>query len=99
MLAPFDCNYNYILENERVRLEPLNGNNSTQLLHFALNEPNIWTFSLIPMSGEKNFKKYIADALFCREYCTCYPFMVFDKTDMAPQGILLVSCGNKVKLL
>ena len=79
MLAPFDCNYNYVLENERVRLEPLNGNNSTQLLHFAINEPNIWTFSLVPMSGERNFKKYIADALFCKAHGTCYPFVVFDK--------------------
>ena len=79
MLAPFDCNFNYVLENERVRLEPLNGNNNTQLLHFAINEPNIWTFSIVPMAGERNFKKYIAEALFCKAHNTCYPFIVFDK--------------------
>ena len=86
MLATFDCSHNYVLENERVRLEPLNGNNSTQLLYFAINEPNIWTFSLIPMVGERNFKKYIADALFCKEHGTCYPFVVFDKKTLEYAG-------------
>jgi len=31
------------------------------------------------MSGERNFKKYIADAMFCKEHNVCYPFLVFDK--------------------
>ena len=75
----FEFAQKYTLENKRVILEPLTGNNSTQLLHFSLYEPNIWPFSLFPMDGEDNFKKYIAAALHSRAQQVAYPFIVFDK--------------------
>ena len=79
MLTPFDFTKNYILENERVMLKPLDGNNSTHLINFSINEPNIWKYSLVPMAGEDNFRKYIASSLLSREQKTAYPFVVYDK--------------------
>ena len=75
----FEFSQNYVLEDERVVLEPLNGNNSTHLLHFSINEPNIWKYSLVQVAGEDNFKKYIADAGLSREQKLAYPFIVYDK--------------------
>lgn len=79
MSSNFNFAQSYVLENSRVILEPLTGNNSTQLLYFSLNEPNIWPFSLFPMAGEDNFKKYIAASLLSIEQKTAYPFVVYDK--------------------
>jgi RimJ/RimL family protein N-acetyltransferase len=79
MSTTFNFKEKYILENDRILLEPLDGNNSTQLLYYSINEPNIWPFSLFPMAGEENFKKYIAAALLSKEQKTAYPFIVFDK--------------------
>ena len=79
MLTSFDVTKNYTLENERVKLIPLDGNNSTHLLHFSINEPNIWRYSLVPVAGEENFKKYVASARLSRDQKTAYPFVVFDK--------------------
>ena len=79
MLTSFDFTKNYTLENERVKLIPLDGNNSTHLLHFSINEPNIWRYSLVPVAGEENFKKYVASARLSRDQKTAYPFVVFDK--------------------
>ena len=79
MPKSFEFTRNYILENKRVILEPLTGNNSTQLLHFSLFEPNIWPFSLFPMDGEENFKKYVAAALLSKANLSAYPFIVYDK--------------------
>jgi len=79
MLKPFDFLKNYVLENDRALLRPLDGNNSTQLLHFALNGINIWQYSLIPMLGEDNFNKYIHSAQLSRIQKNAYPFIVFDK--------------------
>ena len=79
MLTSFDFTKNYTLENERVKLIPLDGNNSTHLLHFSINEPNIWRYSLVPVAGEENFKKYVASARLSRDHKTAYPFVVFDK--------------------
>lgn len=79
MSSNFNFAQSYVLENKRVKLEPLTGNNSTHLLYFSLNEPNIWPFSLYPMAGEDNFKKYIAASLLSKEQQTAYPFVVYDK--------------------
>ena len=79
MSANFNFAQSYVLENNRIILEPLSSNNTTQLLHFSLNEPNIWSFSLFPVAGEDNFKKYIAASLLSKEQKTAYPFVVYDK--------------------
>jgi len=79
ILSSFDFDKNYLLEDNRALLQPLNENNSHHLLHFSLNEPDIWQFSLIPMQGEENFNKYIQATLQSRIQKIAYPFIVFDK--------------------
>lgn len=74
-----DFSEEYILENEIVRLSPLTANNFSHLSSFSINEPNLWTYSLISASGLINLKKYIEVALQGRSDNHSYPFVVFDK--------------------
>lgn len=68
-----------ILENDRVRLEPLQENDYEKLLPFSLNEPTLWTHSLTPAAGEENLKQYLKLAVKARNENDSYPFIVFDK--------------------
>ena len=72
-------NESYQLENSRVVLQPLQQIHAESLLHFALEEPEIWTYSLVPVAGEENLKKYISQALNARSEEKEYPFVVYDK--------------------
>lgn len=69
----------YVLENERVRLRPLQLTDFTHLLPFSLNEPQIWTYSLISAASAEKLRSYIDIALQQRINQTQYPFIVFDK--------------------
>ena len=74
-----DFEKEYILENERVLLRPLQESDAEHLLHFSLNEPELWTYSYQQADGEENLKKYIQTALEARKNKTEYPFIIFDK--------------------
>ncbi|NQV53981.1 MAG: GNAT family N-acetyltransferase [Flavobacteriales bacterium] len=67
------------LEDERVRLRPLLRTDAGALLEFALNEPELWIYSLIPANGKDNLERYIELALQARESNLALPFLVFDK--------------------
>ena len=82
----FDTNNNYILDDERVRLEPLADAHYKDLLPFALHEPELWTFSLITAAGEAGLKNYMEIALNARAVGTEYPFVVFDKNTNSYAG-------------
>jgi len=69
----------YQLENSCVVLQALQQNHAESLLHFALEEPEIWTYSLVPVAGEENLKNYIAQAINARALEKEYPFAVYDK--------------------
>ena len=75
----FDFNHNYILENENVLLRPLELSDIDNLLHFSINEPELWQYSLLPASNESELKHYIQVALEKRNLKTDYPFIAFDK--------------------
>ncbi len=75
----FDTSKEHILEDNCVLLRPLAATNCENLLLFAINEPNLWKYSLVNVSGEENFRKYIATALQARAAGNEYPFIVFDK--------------------
>lgn len=75
----FDFKENYILENKRVRLEPLKASDFDLLLPFSENEPEIWEFNSGGANGKENLEKYVANALLQRETEKEYPFIVFDK--------------------
>lgn len=78
-MKKFDFNKTYRLENDRVLLRPLTEDDSKYLFSFSENEPELWTYSLLPANGKDNLKKYISIALENKEDETSYPFIVFDK--------------------
>ncbi|TRX31151.1 GNAT family N-acetyltransferase [Flavobacterium sp. ZT3R18] len=70
---------NYILENETVRLRPLEASDFDLLLEYSVNEPDIWSFNSNGANGAEKLEKYIANAIKQREDGKEYPFIVFDK--------------------
>jgi N-acetyltransferase len=79
MTTIFDATKEYILENDIVLLRPLLENDFEHLLPFALNEPELWKFSLISAAGAEGMKNYITAALDGRAKGLEYAFIVFDK--------------------
>lgn len=75
----FDHNQTYILENDRVMLRPLAESDFSELLIFSEEQPELWTYSLIPANGKENLQTYMNRALNEREEGVAYPFIVFDK--------------------
>ncbi|MBL7922415.1 MAG: GNAT family N-acetyltransferase [Bacteroidia bacterium] len=78
-MADFDFEKKIILEDNLVLLRPLEATDFNNLLHFSLNEPEIWKYSLVQAGGEENLKKYIKIAIDARDAKKEYPFIVFDK--------------------
>ncbi len=72
-------NEEYILENKVVRLTPLKAEDYHHLVHFAMNEPELWTYSLIQASSSDKMKIYIDKAMEARKNKNSYAFLVYDK--------------------
>jgi RimJ/RimL family protein N-acetyltransferase len=73
-----DFNTDYILENDRVRMNPIMASDLQYLQHFVMDEPELWKYSLVSptvigMDG------YIQVALNGRQNEKEYAFIVFDK--------------------
>ncbi len=79
MIEKFDCTKNYILEDERVLLRPLQQDDFNNLLPFALNEPELWKYSLVSAVGEEGLQNYMTTTFRAREEGKEYAFIVFDK--------------------
>lgn len=79
MHPTFDFSNEYILEDDCVLLRPLRSEDCNNLLEFSQQEPEIWTYSLVEVAGEENFRNYIHTALAARDAKKEYPFAVFDK--------------------
>jgi RimJ/RimL family protein N-acetyltransferase len=75
----FDFNQNLILEDQAVLLRPLQKSDLENLLHFSLNEPALWQYSLVPASGRDNLENYLNIATKARDNQTEFPFIVYDK--------------------
>jgi RimJ/RimL family protein N-acetyltransferase len=75
----FDFNKKYTLENESLILRPLEITDIENLIHFSINEPELWRYSLLPASNENELKSYLKVALEKRKNKVDYPFIVFDK--------------------
>ena len=71
----------FILEDERARLEPLNQSHFSALMAIALSNSDIWKFTLANIVDEKSFTDYFNTALKERENKTAYPFAMFDKKE------------------
>lgn len=74
-----DTKKEYILEDNRVILRPLQIDDFLHLKIFSMQEPELWDYSLSSASGEKNMQAYIQKAVQNREAGLEYPFIVFDK--------------------
>jgi RimJ/RimL family protein N-acetyltransferase len=74
-----DFNENYILQDEKVLLRPLQSDDYDLLVSYALNEPNTWKYSVAELNGAEGMREYIAEALLQRKEQSSYPFIVYDK--------------------
>jgi N-acetyltransferase len=80
MLSNYNREAQYVLEDDRVLLRPLQETDIEFLLPYALNEPDAWKYSGISAKGEQGMHNYIATALNNRVTGKEYAFIVFDKT-------------------
>lgn len=79
LMADFDKDANYILQDDKVLLRPLQSDDLQYLLTFAINEPNTWQYSLKSAAGEEAMRNYINEALAARQAGKEYAFIVYDK--------------------
>ncbi|MGK4567661.1 GNAT family N-acetyltransferase [Flavobacterium sp. 3HN19-14] len=82
----FDFNQNLILEDDYVQLRPLQRSDLDNLLHFSINEPDIWKYSLVRANGKENLENYIDIAIKARNNHTEFPFIIYDKKQQKYAG-------------
>ncbi|HNP21864.1 MAG TPA: GNAT family protein [Panacibacter sp.] len=82
----FNFNDQYILEDGRTILMPLDESDHIHLLPFSLNEPDLWKYSLVSAAGKEGLSNYMQLALDARTVEREYPFIVFDKQANAYAG-------------
>ena len=78
-MQKLNFNKEYILENDIVKLRPLIPSDFDILSEFAINEPTLWEYSLLPANGLENLKTYMDTAFRDKNAQKSYPFIVFDK--------------------
>ncbi len=86
MIIDFNCSNDYLLEDERVLLRPLAENDLEHLLPYAMQEADLWKYSLVSPAGEEGMKSYIAQTLAARKEGKEYPFIVYDKVTQQYAG-------------
>ena len=72
-------NKEIVLENDVALLRPLQESDYEHLVHFAINEPTLWIYSLVSAQGEQGMKNYISTALKKKLAKDSYPFIIYDK--------------------
>tara|TARA_R110002051_G_scaffold280349_1_gene341966 strand:+ start:27357 stop:27950 length:594 start_codon:yes stop_codon:yes gene_type:complete len=75
-----DFETNYVLENDVVKLVPLQKEHYAALLNIS-EEKNLWTYFLGPSNGLNRFEDYIDEAITNRIDKLEYPFAVLDKAN------------------
>lgn len=78
-MEKLDFTKTYVLENDRVRLQPLKETDYVELVRFSHSEPTLWQYSLMQANSESKMKNYITAALDHKSKGMSYPFVVFDK--------------------
>lgn len=76
----------YQLEDDRALLRPLLATDYDHLLPFAIEEPELWQYSLTQAAGPDGLRQYLHDALEGRTSGREYPFIVWDKKAGAYAG-------------
>ncbi len=74
-----------ILQDERVRLEPLQEKHFDLLLPVAL-EKDLWRFTVARIETAEQFRAYFDTALLEKTKYRSYPFAVFDKKEQSYSG-------------
>jgi len=70
----------YILENEVALLRPLTMQDFDNLLPYSINEPTLWTYSLVSAGGGADqMRHYLNLAMDKKAKQDSYPFIIFDK--------------------
>lgn len=85
-MMEFNTHSDIVLENEVVLMRPLKESDLEHLLPFALEEPELWTYSLLAADGEQNMRSYLQIALAKKTEGDSYPFIVFDKRSQQYAG-------------
>lgn len=76
-----------VLENQRVRLEPvLSANDCEKVVNIALYELDLLTYSPSDISTKFNLLQYFETALIAKKNGSAYPFLIFDKAENAYAG-------------
>jgi RimJ/RimL family protein N-acetyltransferase len=68
-----------VLEDERAMLRPLQVDDLSLLLPFALHEPELWIYSINSPAGKAGMENYIQTTIDQRNRGNEFPFIVFDK--------------------
>ncbi|NSL88144.1 GNAT family N-acetyltransferase [Chitinophaga solisilvae] len=71
-------NFSPVIENKRVRLEPLQEDHLEVLLPLAL-EPSLWTVGANHIASREDLEKYIRAAIAERNAGTAIPFVIYDR--------------------
>jgi RimJ/RimL family protein N-acetyltransferase len=77
---------NIILEDKRAILRPLQLEDLSALIPFAVGEQDIWSYSSIIPAGEIGMQEYIQGTINQRVQKKEYPFIVWDKTNDSYAG-------------
>ena len=88
----FNFNQNLILENNRVRLEPLEARHFEYLLPIALAYPDLLRYSPSKFGTAEALQNYMTTAFQNKEAKQRYPFAIFDKN--IQQYVGTTSYGN-----
>lgn len=81
-----DCSKNIVLENDRVKLEPLTMAHFEPLLKICLAFPDLLKFSPSPFGTKENLQAYFDRHLDNKAQKTQYPFAIFDKKENVYAG-------------
>ena len=79
MPSTYNRDAEYVLEDERVKLRPLEHDDLEFLLPYALEEPDTWKYSGISAKGRQGMQNYIETAIANRKAGKEYAFIVYDK--------------------
>lgn len=89
--------FNITLENNRVRLQPLQLEDLAALKPVAL-QPVLWTVALFAINNEADLQRYLEKAAREREQKVAIPFLVFDKQENRVAGstrFMAIDLANK----
>lgn len=75
----FDTRQELVLEDKRVRLEPLDEQHLPQMLGYVTEQPELWQYAVWPPNTPVAMKAYLQEALSKKAEGDSYPFAVYDK--------------------